>query len=112
MRPVGVLADDGYAAVLHDAGVDDDTLSGLEALDSLAESLDHACAVRAQDPRLRHGGQTLAHPYVKVVQRRSAQPDQHLSGAGDRIRHVLVAQDFRSAVLVDAYRLHARVLRL
>ena len=109
VRPVGVLADHGHAAVVHDAGVDDDALPGLEALDALAQILDDACAVRAEDPRLRHGRQALAHPHVQVIQRCGAQPDQHLAGGGRRIRDVLVAQHLGTAVLVDANRLHARV---
>ena len=42
----------------------------LEAVDAVPERLDDAGAVRAEDPRLRHGRKALAHPDVEVVERR------------------------------------------
>ena len=51
-------------------GVDHDALAGVGA---------DARAVGAEDARLRHRREALAHPEVEVVQRRRAQLDQHLA---------------------------------
>jgi len=57
VRPVAMLADHVDHAVGHlDAGVDHDPLAELETRDAVAERLDDAGAVRAEDARLRHGG--------------------------------------------------------
>ena len=47
-----------------------------------------------------------------MVERRRPQLDEHLAVARHRIRHVLVAQHLRAAVLVDADRLHGHNPRM
>ena len=89
-----------------DAGVDHDRAARLEAVDAVAERLDDAGAVRAEDARLRHRRQALADPDVEVVQRRGAQPDEHLARGRHGIRHLLEHEHLRPAVLVDPNRLH------
>ena len=70
MGAVGVLADDADPLAVLDPGVDHDALARVAA---------DACAVGAEDARLRHRGQPLAHPEVEVVQRGGAELDQHLA---------------------------------
>jgi hypothetical protein len=41
-----------------------------------------------------------------MIERCGPQLDEHLVLARDRIRHVLVPENFRASVLVDADRLH------
>ena len=85
-------------------------LPDVEAVDALPERLDHAGAVCAEDPRLRHGRQPLADPDVEVVERRGPEADEHLSRAGDRIGDLLDAEDLRAAVLVDPGGEHGTIL--
>ena len=46
---------------------------------SVAERLDDAGAVGAEDARLRHGGQALPRPDVEMVERGEAHPHEHLA---------------------------------
>ncbi len=89
-----------------DAGVDDDALARLEAAHAVAERLDDAGAVGAEDARLRHRRQALPDPHVEVVQRRRAQPHEHLARGRRRIGGLFEDEDLGAAVLVDANRLH------
>ena len=60
-------------------------------------------------PRMRgfgHRREPLADPHVEMVERRRPQLDEHLVVARHRIRHVLVPENVRAPVLVDADRLH------
>jgi len=67
-------------------------------------------AVGAENSRLGHGGQPLPHPDVEVVERRGPHPDQDLAGPGLRVGDVLVAQNLRPTVLVNANGLHGTIL--
>ena len=108
VSPVGVLPDDVRA--VFEAGVDDDLVAGGEPFGALADRLDDAGPVGAEDARLRRGGQALARPDVQMVEGGGPQADQDLARPGDRIVSVLVAKDLRAAVLVDAHRFHGRIL--
>jgi len=110
MRAVGLLADDVDAPSVLDARVDHDAVADAESVDAGTERFDDASAVRPQDPRFRHRRKPLPHPHVQVVHRGSCEADQHFALAGLRVGHVLVAQDLRAAVLVDADRLHGTIL--
>ena len=57
-----MLADDRDRRAVLDAGVEDHPLSDLEAVDVVAERLDHARTVRAEDPRLRYRRQASCAP--------------------------------------------------
>ena len=93
-----------------DPGVEDDALPDLEAVHALAERFDDTRAVRAEDPRLRHRREAPPHPDVEVVERCGMDPDEHLAGGRDGIRHLLDAQHLGAAVLVDARREHGTIL--
>ena len=110
MDALGVLADHVDHPTVLEPGIDHDRPAGLQPGDALAQRLDHAGAVRPEDPRLRHGGQPLSRPDVEVVQRRKPQPHEDLAGAGDRIGDVLVAQDLGAAVLMDDDRFHRTIV--
>ena len=84
VRSVAVLADDVLAVV--EAGVEDDLLTDVQAVDALAESLDDAGPVSPEDAWLRRRGHPHPCPDVEVVQRRSAEPDQHLARPRDGVR--------------------------
>src|SRR5581483_8086346 len=86
----------------------DDRLARLEAGDALAERLDDARAVGAEDARLAHRGQALADPDVEVVQRGGAQADEHLARPRDGVGRLLEHEHLGAAVLVDPNRTHAR----
>ena len=102
-----MLADhvDAAAAGL-DTGVDHDAFARLEAADAFPERLDDARPVGAEDPRLRDGGQPLADPDVEVVERRSTEAHEHLTGPGLRIRRLFEHEHLGTAVLVDPNRAH------
>ena len=72
----------------------------------LTERSDDAGAVRAQDARLRNGGQSLPDPDVEMVESGGSKLDEYLAGRGLGIGDVLVAKDLGSTVLVDANGLH------
>ena len=74
-----MLADHGDSAVVRDAGVHDDPLADLEAVDAFAEGRDHACAVGTEDSWLRNGGEAFPHPHVEMVQRAAARSDTRTS---------------------------------
>ena len=97
-------------ATVLDPGVEDDALSDLEAVHAVAERLDDARAVGAEDPRLRHRRQAPPHPDVEVVERCGMDPDEHLAGGRNGIRHLLDAKHLRAAVLVDARREHGTIV--
>jgi hypothetical protein len=67
----------------------------------------HSRTVGSEDPRLRDRRKSRADPEVEAVQRGGAELDENLAGAGLRIGRVLVAKNFRPAVLVDANCLHS-----
>ena len=107
VRAVAVLADHvDPAAARLDAGVEDDALAGLEAADAVAERLDDARAVGAEDARLRDGRQALADPDVEMVERGGAEADEHLARPGHRIGRLLEHEHLRAAVLMDPNRAH------
>jgi hypothetical protein len=107
VRAVPVLPDHVDAPVARlDPGVDDDALAGLESRHALAERLDDAGSVGAEDARLGDGRQALADPDVEMVQRRGAETDEHLALTCDRIRRLLEHQHLGAAVLVDPNRAH------
>jgi hypothetical protein len=102
-----VLADHVDPATARlDTWVEDDTLARLEAVDTIADCLDDARAVRAEDPRFRNRGQAFADPDIEVVERRSAQADENLAGTHDWIGSLLEHEDLRAAVFVDPNRAH------
>ena len=69
MRSVGVLADDGDAAVaVVEAWIDHDALTDREAV----PGDDDSGAVCAEDARLRYRRQASADPDVEVVERGGA----------------------------------------
>ena len=76
VRAVAVLADDRDRVAVLEPRVEHDPLADREPADALAERLDDAGAVGAEDARLRHGRQALAHPDVEVVERGGVQPDE------------------------------------
>ena len=86
--------------------VEHDPVADRETVDSRAERLDDPGAVGAQDPRLRHGRKSHANPHVEVVQRRGSKAHENLAVARHGVGHVLVPEDVRTAVFVDANRLH------
>ena len=94
------------AAARLDPGVEDDALAELEAGHALAERLDDAGSVGAEDARFRYRRQSLADPDVEMVQRRGAQADEHLAGPELRIRRLLEHEHLGPAVLVDPNRAH------
>ena len=97
MRAVHVLAHDGDPPVaMVEAGVDDDALAVVEG----------AGAVGAEDARLGHGREPLAHPEVEMVQRRRAQVDEDFALLRRRVGRILVAQHLWPAVLVNTDCLH------
>ncbi len=83
--------------------VDHDPLAEREPVDAFPERLDGPRAVGAEDPRLRHGREALAHPEIEVVERAGAKADEHLAGRGLGVGRVLVPQDVGASVLVDSY---------
>ena len=101
MGPVAVLAEHVDPVGVREPRVDHDALPGPG---------DHARAVGAEDPRLRHRRRAPAQPDVEMVQRGGPQLDQHLVRARDRVWHLLVVQDLRAALLVDPDRLHGTSL--
>src|SRR5581483_4029331 len=80
----------------------------LEAAHAVAERLDEAGAVGAEDARLRHRRKPLADPDVEVVERRRAHADEHLARPRDGIGRLLEHEHLRSSVLVDTDCAHAR----
>ena len=96
-------------AVLE-AGIEHDALAGGQPVDAVTERLDHAGAVRAEDPRLRHRGQPPAYPDVEMVERRGPETDENLARPGDGVGYLLHAEDVRAAVLVDPGREHGTIL--
>ena len=111
VRAVAVLADHvDPAAARLDAGIEDDPLARLEAAHAVAERLDHAGPVRAEDARLRHGRHPLADPDVEMVQCRSAQADEHLARSGLRVGRLLEHEHLGAPVLVDPNRAHRGTL--
>src|SRR5262249_41351648 len=107
VRAVAVLADHvDPAASSLDPGVDHDSLARLEARHLVAERLDDSGTLGAEHPRLRHGRQSFANPYVQMVQRRSAQTDAHLARPWLRVRGLLEHEYLGAAVLVDPNRAH------
>ncbi len=105
-----MLADHGDRVAVLEAGVEDDPLSHVEAVDALAERLDHAGAVCAEDPGLRHRWQPLPHPDVEVVERRSTEADKHLSRAGNRVGSLFDPDHLRAPILVDPGGEHGTIL--
>jgi hypothetical protein len=103
VRPVGVLADHGDPAVVRNAGVDDDALSDVEPLETVAERRHDPGAVGSEDARLRNRGEALAHPDVEVVQPCGTQRHENLAGCGHGIVDVFVAKDVGASVLVYAH---------
>ncbi len=107
VRAVAVLADHvDHPSVCLDARIENDALAGLEAAHTLAERLDDAGAVGAENARLRHRGEPFADPDVEMVQCRSAEADEHLARPGLRIRRLLEHQNLGPAVLMDSHRAH------
>ena len=51
--------------------------------------------------------QSATRPEIEMVEGAGAHADQHLAGAGRRIRRVFVPEHLRSAVLVKANRLQS-----
>jgi hypothetical protein len=97
MGAVGVLADHGDPVAVLDPRVDQHAPSRIV----------HACAVGAEDAGLRDRRQAAPYPDVEMVQRCGAKVDQDVIRPRFRIRSVLVAQNLRPAVLVDADGLHS-----
>ena len=102
VRPVEMLADHRDPVAMHQARVEDDALADSEAGNAVAERLDDAGPVRSEDARLRHRREALSHPDVEMVERGSAEPDEHLPGPRDGVGHLLDLHDLGAAVLVDA----------
>jgi hypothetical protein len=101
-----VLSDHGDPAVVRDPRVDDHAISDGEMLDTLAESSDHAGAVRTENARLGHGRQALSNPDIEVVETGGPKFDQHLSRTGLRIGDDFVPEDFGPPVFVNANSVH------
>ncbi len=101
-----MLSDDGHTSVVEQAGIHDDAIARREPGDALADGLDDACSVRAEDSRLRDRGQALADPDVEVVHACCSKLDEHLACFWLWIRDVLIGKDLGSAVLVNSDRLH------
>src|SRR5262249_19082042 len=83
-----------------------DALPGLESSDVFANFDDFSRNVAAQNVRQVNPGQAFAHPEVEVVHGASLHTYQHLIFAGSGIGDIFVAQNFRSAKLVDADSFH------
>ena len=73
------------AAAPAERGEGDDLVALGQAGDALAERAHGAGAVRARDHREGARGDALAHEDVAPVERRRAEGDEHLAGAGDGI---------------------------
>ncbi len=110
MGPVAMLADHGDRVAVLEPGVEHHALAHVEAVDALADRLDHAGAVRAEDARLRDRGKPPADPDVQVVERGGFQPDEHLARACHGVGRLLDAEDLGSTVLVDACGEHGTIL--
>ena len=100
------------SAARLDAGIDDDALAGVEAVDALSEGLDEARSVGAEDARLRDGGETFADPDVEVVQRGSLELDENLALARSRIGRLFEDENLGAAVLMDPHCAHRGRLSL
>ena len=94
------------AAARLDAGVEDDALAELEAGHAVAERLDDAGSVGAEDARFRHRRQPFSDPDVEMVQPGGAEADEHLARPGLGIRHLLEHEHLGAAVVVDPDRAH------
>src|SRR3954447_13226362 len=112
MRPVGVLAEHRDAAIVLDPRIEHDAIAHDELVDTRAERRDDAGPVRSQDPGLRYGREAHADPDVEVVERRRREADEHLAVTGSRVGYILVPQDLRAALLVDANRLQGHNPRM
>ena len=104
VRPVPVLADDVRAVV--EPGIDQHAVADLESGDAAPSAGHDAGAVRAEDPRLRNGGESLADPDVQMVQRGGAKTDQHLARSRFRVGNLLDDEYLGTAVLVNPDGLH------
>ena len=88
-------------------------IAHLQPLDAPPDFLDHAGNVPAQDQRQLVVqpilGKPLAYLPIHGVDGRRLDPDQHLATSSLGARHVLVNQDLRPAIGVDAHRFHRHV---
>jgi hypothetical protein len=87
-------------------GREQHALSGLEVGDILADFDNFAGGVSAQDMGQVHTGQSLAHPYVEVVQSARTHPYEDLILAWLGIGDVFIDQNFWSTELMNANGLH------
>lgn len=88
----------------------DHTVTDLDAVRVLAQRVDRAGDVDAGGVRQSHRDGALHEAGTDVavdrVERCRSHPDPDLSDAGDRLFHLLVAQDVRGAVPVETHCLH------
>ncbi len=112
LRAVRVLADHGDPTVVDDPGVDHDPVADVQPRHAFAERRDHPGAVRAEDPRLRNRREALPNPDVEMVEAGGPELDQRLARPRLGIGDVLVAEDVRPSVLVDANGFHGQNPRM
>ena len=97
-RAVGVLAEDRHVRTVHflarptrrtlparDDRVQDHLVAHPHAVDALADSVDHAGPVRAENGRQRSLGQASGDKHVEMVERHVAEAHPHLTGSRLRL---------------------------
>ncbi len=97
---------------MDDAGVDHDPVADLDFRHAVAQGRDHAGAVRTEDPRLRNRRESLPNPDVEMVEAGGSELDERLARTRLGIGDVLVAEDVRPSVLVDANGFHGQNPRM
>jgi hypothetical protein len=105
----GLAGETGPAAPARDRRVDDDGIAGHEAVDPVADGIDHARPVRAGHVGDMGLGAAAGHPQIHVVETTRHQPHPHLARPDLRVRNIAVAVVARG--LVEHPRLHQTTAR-
>ncbi len=92
----------------HSARADiDDPIAHFDVADTRTQAFDNAGAFVAQDRGQRQLGvdieRAIAQIDVGIVQANGGVPQQHFARTGLRHVHILPSENFRPAILVDAY---------
>jgi hypothetical protein len=96
-------ASHAYAA--GNAGVDNDTFSDLEALDTFTQGGNFACGIGAEDVRELEfqSWPTIPGPEIGGVQRDPLNADLDMAGLQPGRGEITKREDFRSPVFLDVY---------